>query len=160
MKALAQFLKEEAVQQRAQADAIAADVQAWERSVNRLVQQMEDWLRLADPERILRIETTTHYLREEGIGQYILYGLSILLGAREVEVIPVARKVVAVFDDDIAPARRAQGRVDLTNGEWKYMLYRFVLDQDDRWMIVDDRDYRKRPFDQSSFEEAMVSLLE
>ena len=71
----------------------------------------------------------------------------------------MARRVVARFDQEQAPARRADGRVDMTNGEWKYLLYRFIAEPEDRWMMVDDRDYRMVPFDPPTFENAIQSLL-
>jgi hypothetical protein len=159
MGTLTQFLKEQAAEQRAHFDAIQADVSAWQRSVNDLVGRMQTVLEKADEDHVLRTELRTHQLIEEGIGPYPINGLSIWLGARHVEVIPVARRVVARFDEGQAPARSAEGRVDMTNGEWKCLLYRFVAEPQDRWMMVDDRDYRMVLFDPSTFENAIQSLL-
>jgi DNA/RNA-binding domain of Phe-tRNA-synthetase-like protein len=55
---------------------------------------------------------------------------------------------------------RAFGRVDLTDGGEKFMIFRSRKDPEDEWMIVEDRGYVVRKFDRRSFEDAMQSLLE
>ena len=120
---------------------------------------MKDCLEAADTEKVLQVEIVTHRLREEGIGSYYIWGLTVDLYARRVEVVPVAFRVIAAFEDGRAPARRASGRVDLKNGGRKYVLYRFVTPDGDRWMMVDDRDFQIQPMDSSTFEAAMLRLL-
>ena len=55
---------------------------------------------------------------------------------------------------------RAYGRVDLTNGLTKYMIFRVATDPEDRWNIIEQDGLQLRTLDQSSFEDAFKSLLE
>ena len=55
---------------------------------------------------------------------------------------------------------RAYGRVDLTDGLQKYMIFRVENDPEDRWSIVEQDGFRMRAFDQVAFEEAFKALLE
>ena len=55
---------------------------------------------------------------------------------------------------------RAYGRVDMTNGLSKFMLFRVEKEPEDRWNIIEQDSYQMRPFDRASFEETLQSLLE
>ena len=160
MPTLAEFLKDRLEEQRSRHDAEAESITSWIRSVETLIGYMEATLGAADPERALKLNRKPLRFREEGVGFYVIPSLTIEFVAREVRVVPISRKVVASFDESEVPARRASGRVDLTNGSEKFLLYRFVVDGNDRWMIADDRDYRIRPFGPEAFEAAIQRLLE
>ncbi|HEX8202469.1 MAG TPA: hypothetical protein VF590_18475 [Isosphaeraceae bacterium] len=122
---------------------------------------MLGWLRQADQEGILKIFQKQYTLNEEGIGFYEVNGLTIRLGAREVRVVPVARQVIGPYTTADGGRRiRAQGLIDLENGEQRFRIYRFT-EPDEHWVIVDeDRDDALRDFDQEAFEIAIQRMLE
>lgn len=159
MSALTDFLKVEGVNQRKIYEESVAEVERWRDSVNRLLEAMYDMLQKADEGKVLKVEMRSHQLREEGVGAYPIHSLSIVLGTRSVDILPIARKVMAIFDEGQAPARKAQGRVDMTNGLEKYLLLRFVTPEGEVWMIVDAQTYGMKPLDRDSFEEAVLRLL-
>jgi hypothetical protein len=157
---LAEFLKHEAREKREKYSAMEAEVRAWQAAVEKLLSEMEEVLRQADTDGILQIERTSHRLREMGYGPYDVPGLSIFLGDRYVDIEPVARRVMIPIEEENGQiVRTAAGRVDMNNGEWKYILYRFTAPGGDRWRMTDDRDFSKRPFDRAAFEGAILSML-
>src|SRR5207248_1497527 len=119
--------------------------------------QLADWLRQADPENLLMIEETSHRMSERKIGVYTAPGLRILFGAgaTEIRVEPIARYAMGPVLGDAFPASTREGRVDITNDEHKYMLYRIKDASNHRWLIVDDKDYRIRELDRTTFEAAI-----
>jgi hypothetical protein len=117
----------------------------WLRAINGLLDQIRDWLRAADPENLL--ETVTYEVqRAEGpLGIYDAPAIKIRLGTDEVDIVPVGRYAIGPL-----PARTMKtllgiegtdgppaGRVDITNGERKYILLRDVSTDHDRWYAVD-----------------------
>ena len=156
MKSLVEFLNEQAAQQEATGAQTISLRKAWVQSVNRLVDQMEQWLRSADHHGVLDIEVHDVEKREEGIGRYITRGIKVRLGAREVRVAPAARFVVsAAFFGVLA---NPEGRVDISNGESRYTLYHMKDCLEGRWLMVGEgKGYV--PFDQQNFEMAMQDLL-
>jgi hypothetical protein len=158
---LKEFLASEAEKLRSeQAEALTKRAE-WIAAVERLLGQIKDWLGQADPERILRIDEAPLRIGEQGLGTYEIPGLTIGLGTREVRIKPVARHV-------LAPLRvtgrmhvpRAYGRVDLTNGLDRFMIFRTAKEPDDRWTIIEEDGPLMKPFDRDSFESAFQSLLE
>jgi hypothetical protein len=126
-----------------------------------LIGQIQEWLRDADPGRSLDIQERYHELREVNVGVYTAPGLTIRYEAREVRIVPVARMVVGpLLSDGGVRMNRAFGRVDMTDGGEKFMLFRIRMDPSDEWVIVEERGYVVRKFDRQAFEEAMQSLLE
>ena len=55
---------------------------------------------------------------------------------------------------------RAFGRVDLTDGLQKFMIFRVEKDPEDRWSIIEQDRFQMRALDPSAFEEAFKALLE
>jgi hypothetical protein len=161
MKTLKEFLHERAEIERGRADEKTAIQQEWIGALHRLIQQIKEWLCDADEEHQLEIEEEWHKLREIDVGVYTAPGLVIRLGARKVRVIPVARMVVGPhLSNGTVRVNRAFGRVDLTDGGKKFMLFRSQEDPSDRWVIVEDEGYTVDRFDRRAFDEAMQSLLE
>jgi hypothetical protein len=160
VKTLKEFLAEHAEIERGRAKEKKAMQQEWRESLHRLVQQIQEWLRDSDPEHLLEVEETHHDIREFNVGAYTAPGLVIRLEAREVQLIPIARKVVGpLLSGDTISMARAFGRVDLTNGGEKFMIFRSRMDPEE-WMIVEERGYVAKKFDRQAFEDAMQSLLE
>jgi hypothetical protein len=155
---LKEFLAGEAEKLRSEHSDAMNKRREWIAAVDRLLAQMKDWLKEADPEQILMIQETSHKLRERMIGTYEAHGLSIGLGLREIRVEPVARYVAGPMSQD--GTIRAYGRVDMTNGLDRYMLFRTDRGADGTWIIIDQDRYRIQPFNQESFESACRSLLD
>ncbi len=64
----------------------------WVRAIDRLNQQIKDWLTDSDPDRrFLEVRELPCQLREQGIGTYEARGLLIRVGRLEVRVEPIAR---------------------------------------------------------------------
>jgi hypothetical protein len=161
MKTLKEFLDERAEIERSRADEKKAIQQEWIWAVRRLIQQIKDWLVDSDTNHLLKIIESSCELREVNVGVYAVPRLIIRFEAREVRVDPIARMVVGpLLSDGMIRMNRAFGRVDLTDGTEKFMLFRSQKDPSDEWMIVEDRGYTVRKFDRPAFEEALQSLLE
>ena len=161
MASLKEFLKEQAENLRTQEPERAKKRDEWVAAVDRLCNQIKEWLAQADAEKVLTVQGRSYERREEGIGSYTVSGISISLGPRHVDVVPVARKVVGPLSTTgVIYVPRAYGRVDLSNGLEKFMLFRVEREPEDRWSIVgQDRPQMER-LDQSTFEAAFQSLLE
>jgi hypothetical protein len=165
MSNLKDLLKREAEEQETHAEERTGLKLEWTDAVDRLMQQLESWLRDVDTEGALRIEATTHRIGERRIGFYDAKGLRIMLGSRslgprEILVKPVARDNIAAVVGDPFGKTVKDGRVDMTNYERRYMLFRRKTDAGDEWVIVDDRDHRAHPLDREHFEAAIQSMLE
>jgi len=155
---LKEFLAGEADKLRNEQSDAMTKRREWIAAVDRLLAQIKDWLQEADPEQILMIQETSHQLRERMIGTYEVHGLSIGVGLREIRVTPVARYVAGPMSS--TGTIRAHGRVDLTNGFSKYMLFRTDPIADGIWIIIEQDGYRTQPFNRESFESACRNLLE
>jgi hypothetical protein len=160
MTALTDFLNKQAEKQRAQGAQLEKKRTDWVQSVERLLGQLKTSVQQADTHRIVQIEPARLPRQEEDIGNYTVPGLVLTVGSRRVMVQPVARNVVGYLGEGFGPDVRAQGRVDITDGERKFMLYRIVDGQGEKWVMVDDEDFKGRRLDQTAFEAALLSLLE
>lgn len=156
---LTEFLRREAEERRTRWPDAERETRGWAQSVGKLVLWMQQELTRADTERVLEVRQVPRQVREKGVGAYDVPGLSVSLGLRLVEVIPIARNVVARFDPVIAPSERASGLIDLTNGTLTFRLYRFLTDEGETWKIVDPLEHSIKDFGQEAFEEAMQRLL-
>ena len=129
----------------------------WLQALERLFQQMEEWLRQVDAEKVLRVDRRSIQLRDE-LGTYPASALTFDLYGSKAEAIPVAWDVAAPMAVSISLGGAPEGRVDLTDGGRKYKLFR----RGGNWMIVDERDAMAPspvPFDRQAFETALVDLL-
>jgi hypothetical protein len=161
VRTLEEFLHERAEIERGRAHEKIAVQKEWIGAVRRLIDQMAAWLRAADTEHLLEVEEECHKLREIDVGVYTAPVLVIRLESQEARVIPVARMVVGPdLSNGTIRVNRAFGRVDLTDGGKKFMLFRSQKDPSDRWVIVEDEGYTIDKFDREAFEKALVSLLE
>jgi hypothetical protein len=158
---LKEFLESEAEKLRSEQAEALTKREEWIASVGRLVARIKDWLGQADTKRILMIDETPLRIGERGLGTYEIPALTIGMGTREVRFKPVARFVAAPLrETGRMPVPRAYGRVDLTNGLDRYMIFRTWKEPDDRWTIIQENGPLMEPFDQDSFESAFQSLLE
>ena len=119
----------------------------WLRALEELLTQIEIWLQFADTENLL--ETMRYKVErvEDRLGVYDAPALKIRLGTDEVDVLPVGRyaigpipaqaiKSLPVAEGTDSPAA---GRVDITNGERKYLLIRDISSGEERWHAVNER---------------------
>jgi hypothetical protein len=159
MGTLAEFLKEQSEKLRGGAPERAKNREEWVAAVERLIRQIEGWLREADPEKVLEVERTAVELGERQLGRYTAPGLTITLGSERAQVRPGTRYGMGPMSDDGLTRGRSQGRVDLTDGVQTYRLYRYVEPGEEWWVIVDDEHYIPKRFDRPAFEAALVSLL-
>ena len=74
---------------------------------------------------------------------------------------PIARNVAGPLSaTGVIHVSRAYGRVDLTDGLQKFMIFRAQKVPEDRWSIIEQDGFRMQAFDQFTFEEAFKALLE
>ncbi len=158
---LKEFLASEAEKLRGEQAEALTKRQEWVASVDRLLARIKEWLAEADARRILMIDESPIRIGERGLGTYEIPALTIGMGTREVRIKPIARFVAAPLRvAGSLQVPRAYGRVDMTNGLDRYMIFRVDMDPDDRWTIFEENGPLMKPFDRDSFESAFKSLLE
>jgi hypothetical protein len=132
--------------------------QEWTTAVSRLIHQLRLWLQEADPNGVLTILPEEAELAEEGLGVYKVPGLHIRLDDRSVYVKPVGRNVLGFVWLPGDTRLRGEGRIDVTDGGRRYILYRSLADGQERWFALNDR-HAATPLDQGRFEEIIQELL-
>jgi hypothetical protein len=131
----------------------------WLAAINRLFDQIRDWLHQSDPEGLLDIEPFEVARTEHDLGSYDAPALKIQLGAGEVSVLPMEHEVpIMAIRGASGTSTQFAGRVDITDGFRKYNLYRKVRDGKDVWQIRDDRN-RFTYLDADSFVRILQELL-
>jgi hypothetical protein len=132
----------------------------WIGYVDRLLKKLRDWVTEANAADLLDIETLEFEKREQGLGGYRIKGLAIHFGERTVKVTPVGRTVAAHLGPFAEPGHeKAEGRVDITNGAYKYNLYLKLNDAcDEQWLVQDERSDIRR-LDREQFEAILQDLL-
>jgi hypothetical protein len=119
----------------------------WLKALQGLLTQIEDWLHDADAENLLETMRYDVERVEDRLGIYDAPALKIRLGADEVDVVPVGRYAIGPLPAQAikslpgveATDGAAAGRVDITNGERKYLLLRDISSGEDRWHAVNER---------------------
>jgi hypothetical protein len=129
----------------------------WLASVKALLTQVRDWLKESDPDGLLDVRTTVYERVEQELGVYAVEGLRIRLGEAMADVVPVGGNVAGPVITREGSAMAVRGRVDVTNGAEKYVLYR-VGDDRTLWQVV-DQDGRSSPLTQQQFEVILQDLL-
>jgi len=161
MSSLKEFLDKQVDSKESRIAKATAKRDEWINALNQLNNRIKGWIDQADVNHVLRVEEVGYPLREEGIGTYDAPGLVITLVPWEVKLKPIARFVAgSLAATGAIHVRRAFGRVDLTNGIEKHMLFRTAKELDGPWIIVKQDGYRMSDFDQQSFEAALQSLFE
>jgi hypothetical protein len=128
--------------------------------VKRLVETIVSWLKEDDPEHILSIEQYLITRSEQGLGSYQVPCLEILLGDSKVIVSPVARNVIGTVGPRGDVATKAEGRVDIQDGQRlrKYMLYRSIKDGVEAWYAIDET-FKAELLDKDRLEAIVQDLL-
>jgi hypothetical protein len=130
----------------------------WITAVDHLIHQLRAWLEEADSEKLLMIYDQEYDKLEQGLGMYKISGLNVGLRDSLVKIIPVSRSVVGSVESQGDAGVRAEGRVDISDGMRKYILYRTLRDGRDQWYVLDEQ-YKATVLDQARFEEIMQNLL-
>jgi hypothetical protein len=132
----------------------------WIAYVDRLLKKLRDWITEADAADLLDLETLEFEKREQGLGAYRIKGLAIHFGERTVKVVPVGRNVAAHLGPYAEPGHeKAEGRVDITNGAYKYYLYLKLNDAgEEQWLVQDERSAIRR-LNREQFEAILQDLL-
>jgi len=131
----------------------------WIAAVDRLLAQLRAWLSEGDTVEFLDIESLDFEKREQGLGTYHIRGLAIHFGESTVKVVPVGRNVLAHLGPYAeAGHEKAEGRVDITNGSYKYFLYRKLTNDSEQWFVQDERS-EIRPLDRERLEAILQDLL-
>jgi len=104
---------------------------------------------------------------EPGLGRYDAPALQIRFGPSEVNVVPMSHRIdVPRFEVALDASHSLagesiplfEGRVDVTEGYRKIILYREVRDGGDHWWICDERN-RFTPLGSESFARVLQDLL-
>jgi hypothetical protein len=132
----------------------------WTEAVDQLLAQLRTWLAESGTTELLDLEPLEFEKREQGLGSYRIKGLAIHFGERTVKVVPVGRTVLAHLGPYAEPGHEnAEGRVDVTNGMYKYLLYRKLKDTGEgQWLVQDERS-AIRLLDRGQFEAILQDLL-
>lgn len=119
----------------------------WLGALGRLLDQIRDWLRAADPEGLLEVEAYEVQRAESRLGIYDAPALKIRLSADEVDILPIGRYAIGPLPAETQKALLgaagtdgpAAGRVDITDGERKHMLFRNIKSNPECWFAVNDK---------------------
>jgi hypothetical protein len=137
----------------------------WLDALNRLFHQIQVWLREVDTEELLEIIPYQVQSMERRLGIHDEPALKVGLGTSSVNIAPVGRFSIGPIGPMIkgllgVVEQRGGlgGRVDLTNGERKYLLCRWIDGSQDRWYIV-DQESRATHFDRDCLEVVLQDLL-
>lgn len=130
----------------------------WIAAVGRLLGQLRTWLAEADPAGVLEVLPMEVEKAEPGLGIYRIPSLKISLGGAAVEVVPVGRNVIGTVGPQGDVGIRAEGRVDITDGIRRYILYRTLNDGQERWYALDER-FQATPLDRGRLEGMLQDLL-
>jgi len=110
----------------------------WLIAVAALFDQLEAWLKVADPEGRIKAERGTREVNEPGLGRYSIPDLNLRAFGIWIGAIPKAGVTIRTAKPMQPGAdQRATGRVDITNGIRRYVLYRFPSGDNDEWFIHD-----------------------
>src|SRR5262249_22913 len=125
----------------------------WIAYVDRLLQKLRDWVTEAQAADLLDLETLEFEKREQSLGAYPIKGLAIHFRQPPVKVVRVGGTVGAHLGPYAEPGNeKAEGRVDITNGTYKYYLYLKLNDAgEEQWFVQDERS-GIRPLDRERFE--------
>lgn len=153
-----EWLVEQAVQEGSIAERRKL-IEQWTDSVANLFAKIIAWLDEDDTRKVLTVQAGKIQRREEELGVYDVATMRISLSAKAVDLIPLAKNVVAGMGKRGELGFRAEGRVDMTNGAEKYMLYRVVTSEGEKWVLVDDDKYSVKDLTKETFEAALQDLL-
>jgi hypothetical protein len=151
------FLRERAARYESQQGDARDVLEEWRAAVDRLFTQLCGWLKEADPTGIIAVERGQEKVREQGLGHYEVPRLDLRAFGKWVGLIPKARRTVGTAHPPQKKVpERADGRVDITDELRRYVLYRFLEDGQDVW-VIDDLHSGQQPLTREAFEKALMS---
>ncbi len=136
----------------------------WLGTLDRLLNQIRDWLRESDPEGVLECVNYEVQRVEERLGVYDAPALKIRLNTEYAEVLPIGRFTPQPFAfgqwllDGYGDLNLSKGRVDITNGERRHLLLRSG-EGEGRWFALIPGRPEPIPFDRSCLEAILEDLL-
>lgn len=176
MGVLAEYVRNEAEQLRANLIRRRENLEEWLGAISKLYDQLESWIREADAGiQLLGTdrESTTETISEPRLGNYDVKTLWVVLGAglgaaRQAWIVPKSRYVSAVIQPPGREPRRADGIVQINQRSVsEYYLFRWKSDAGDEWFIRGDKawhaspnDNTVEPLDRDRFEAAMLRVLQ
>jgi hypothetical protein len=170
MGVLTEYVRTEAEHLRAEAHRRQEAVAEWKGTIDRLYNQLGEWVAEADGGHNLLKVFGGRLLRpqEPRLGSYDIQSLRSMLGSRTVEIVPKYRHVIATIAPPGAEPRRADGMVELTDGgAADYYLFRLIDGGEDRWYIrsvslwnTEEKRGGVEPLDRDRFEAAVLAILE
>lgn len=154
MKSFAEFLKEKEDEVRSAEAARAKELSRWVRSIDELNAQAEAWLKASDPNSLLHFTKRPYEITESQVGAYTTERLEIWLGGRVISLVPIARYVRGPV---LKPGNGDwTGRVDLTDGEFRYEIFRFThSDSNEGWFVRNGK-YPLVPFTKETLEQFVM----
>ena len=175
MGVLAEYVRKEADQIRAEVARRKELLDEWLAAVGRLYDVLEGWVRDADGG--LGILGTNSHATKELIGEPRLghYDVNLMwvsfggvLGNRDAFIVPKARYVTAVIQPPGREERRADGIVQIKDiSTPHYYLFRWKGDTRDEWFIrnvntwnATPGDNTVEPLDRDSFEASLLRVLQ
>lgn len=170
MGVLAEYLKIESEQLKAEAENRRTSIEEWLHAVDELFVQCKVWIRNADGGLgvLLAGGMREEFVQEPRLGGYSAKILTIDLAGREAFVAPRARYVAAKVRPPGRDLRRADGMVELRNGTIaEYYLFRWKTDTGDEWFIRGVTEWNQakdygvvEPLDSDRFEAAVLRILQ
>jgi hypothetical protein len=130
----------------------------WIAAVGRLLEQLQAWLAEADPAKVRDVIPIEVERAEPALGSYTIPGLKIRLGETAVQVLPVGRDAVGFVGPQGQGGTPVEGRVDITDGVRRYILYRTRNDGEERWYALDER-FQATHLDRGRLEGILQDLL-
>jgi hypothetical protein len=159
MSALKDFLQTDADRILAQAREEEERYARWEQSVLALFDQVEGWVREADPRQLVRmVREDYHPFSPTSPRQSRLV---FTLGTHRARLEAKGPSVIGkVADESADPPRefKPAGRAELVGGDHEYVLLLDRTDGADRWFIRTTV-WRVRPLDRRTFEGLLAGLL-
>lgn len=152
-KTLKEFLQEEAQKHDQRLRRERRD--EWVAAVERLLDQCNVWLQVADEAKVLEIESQHVDKLEEGLGNYRVPSLKITLGGTAIRIVPVGRNTVGRFGLGLQP----EGRVDIAGGASKFIIYRTFQEGQEHWYALDTHHWEPLLFDKERFEAIIQGML-
>jgi hypothetical protein len=157
---LSDFLHKKAAEYNQMAQENQRVIQEWCSAVERLHNEILEWLAQSDPEGIIQPERTQVKISEPGLGQYQVQRLNLHAFGKWIGILPKARLNMknAPPPQKSVPAN-AVGRMDITDEVRRYVLYRIQNGEEYKWVIDDLTSSEPLPLDRPRFEEALLSYL-
>jgi hypothetical protein len=138
----------------------------WLGALNRLLDQIRDWIRESDPEGVIEFVTYEVERVEGRLGVYDAPAIKIRLNTDDADVLPMGRFEPRPYSLDVHASQAfhprsdfSGGRVDITNGERRHLLLRSIEDGQDRWFALMRGQSTPIPFDRACLERILENVL-